>query len=364
MGALLAAVLAAAQVDAAVATGGHLRSSAPGDASATRIVDVEPKLGATIEDPGFSLQGRYAPQLWTGDTTSVRHDALLSESWQQTPNLRWGAQQGFRYGSNQAVWDPGLKRPFDTLEPLLPIVSDELSAHGDLGFGYLLSRTASFNVGVGYLVYGGASAASQKILPLQQGPQIYSGIDQELTRSDRLSTSLYASHSFVSDGTQSSLIELTEGWERTLGPSTRTTLTGGASVRRRSSDDLLPVATAALQHDVLGRTRKVELRALVELKPYQSRLTGNLVERADLGASLRWVFGNELWIRLRAAAAKELGSARYLVGAVDGSWRLSGNLSLAAGVASYWPQLQAPAAGGSTQWMAFSALTFATHQPI
>jgi hypothetical protein len=364
VGALLAAVLAAAQIDAAVATGGHFRSSAPGEVGASRLLDVEPKLAATLEDPGFSLQGRYAPLLWTGDTTSVRHDGSLSGWWQQTPNLRWSAQQSVRYGPNEAVWDPGLKRPFDTLEPLLPIVSDELSAAGGVGFGYVLSRTAALNAGVGYLVYGGASAASRKILPLQQGPQIYSGLDQELTRTDRLSTSLYASHSFVSDGTQSSLIELTEGWERTLDRSTRTTLSAGASVRHRSSDDLLAVATAALQHDVLERTQRVELRALIELKPYQSRLTGNVVERADVGTSVRWVLGNELWIRARAAAAKELGAARYLVGAVDGSWRLGANLSFAAGVEAFLQQLQGVDAGASTRWMAFTALTFTTHQPI
>jgi hypothetical protein len=79
--ALLAALLAAAQVDAAVATGGYLRSSAPGEPGGSRLVEIEPKLAATIEDPGRWLQARYAPLLWSGDTSNVRHDAVLSGWW-------------------------------------------------------------------------------------------------------------------------------------------------------------------------------------------------------------------------------------------------------------------------------------------
>jgi hypothetical protein len=358
LGALLAAVLAAAQIDTAVSTGASLRSSAPGELGGTRLMELQPSLSATLHDPGLSLQGRYAPLLWTGDTTSMRHDALLSGSWEQTRNLRWVAQQQIKYGPNEAVWDPGLKRPFDTLEPLLPIVSDEVASDTELGFGYLLTRNVAVNAGIGYLVYGGASAASRNILPLQQGPQLYAGIDQELTRNDRLSTSLYASQTFVSDGTQNSLLELTEGWDRKLGPATRTQLSAGASVRRQSGTDLLPVATASVQHDLLARTQRFELQALLQLKPHQSRLTGDLVERADIESSLRWVLRQDLWIRARAAAAKEAGAAQYLVGAIDGSWRVHGDLSLGAGIEAFSQRLPGSDGASSTRWMAFSALTF------
>jgi hypothetical protein len=361
LGALLAAVLAAAQIEAAISTGANLRSAAPGELGGSRLVDLHPSLTATLEDPGLSLQARYAPLLWTGDTTSMRHDALLSGTWQQTRNLRWAAQQQLRYGPNEALWDPGIKRPFDTLEPLLPIVPDELSSDTELGFGYLVSRNVAVNAGIGYLVYGGASAASRNILPLQQGPQLYAGIDQELTRNDRLSTSLYASQTFVSGGTENSLVELTEGWERKLGAATRAQLSAGASVRRRSGVDLLPVASAALQHDVLARTQRFELQALVQLKPHQSRLTGDLVERADVESSVRWVLRQDLWIRARAAAAREIGAAQYLVGAIDGAWRLHGDLSFTAGVEAFTQRLPASVGSASTQWMAFSALTF-THR--
>jgi hypothetical protein len=155
---------------------------------------------------------------------------------------------------------------------------------------------------------------------------------------------------------------LSEGWQRQLGPATRSRLALGGSVyswaRPESvSAGLFPVASVSLEHDLLERSQRLELRALAELGPHQSRLSGDLVERAESGASARWVMEKNCSLRGRGALAKELGGARLLLGTLDAVYRLRPDISFTAGFEALWQEV--PAQPASFHWMAFSALNVA-----
>jgi hypothetical protein len=362
---LLAVLLAAgARLDAGVETGGHLRSPMLDEPDTARLAEVTPSLTALYQEPGLGLTARYAPRLFLGDVRGIRHDALLGANWQESRNTNLAFSQSFHYGRSEFTWDPGARRPFDNLEALLPLVPDELFSDTEAGFSRLLSRNLTLNVGGGYLVYGGASRASQDLLPLQQGPQLYASLDQELTRNDRISTALFASQTFVSGGRRNSLVELSESWRRLLGPSTRSTFSAGVSGVRRTAPDYLsldvyPVGSAELEHDLLARTQRLELKALAAFAPHRSRVTGDLVERAELQASARWVVRENLSIRGRGAAARELGAARLLLSAIDVVYRPRPDLSFTVGAEALWQHLPAQPGSLAFHWVAFTALNVA-----
>jgi hypothetical protein len=351
---LLLAVMLAARVDGAIETGGQVR-----DADAARMAFVTPSLSALVAEPGLELDARYAPRLWLGDAEGIRHDALLALKWRQTPRLSWTASERFRYGRSELVWDPGTAKPFDFLETLLPVVPDELSTDAEAGFSYQATRNVSLYGAAGYAAYGGLSATSQQILPLQQGPQTYFGVDQELTRSDRLSTAFYGSHTQVSGDRRNSLLEVTEGWRHELAPRTSTRISAGVSASRRVPQDgdwsLFPVTSASIDHDLVERSQRLELRALAALGPHQSRLTGDLVERAELGASARWLLGETFSLRARAAGAQELAAARLLLTAIDASFRVKPDITWTAGAEALWQRL--PGQTTDAHLAAFAALS-------
>ena len=360
---LLGLLAAGARLEASVESGGDLRSALSGEDEqrTAQMLVVEPALSAFLEEPGAQLQARYAPRFWFGDVHGVRQEGSFLGKWQATRNLAWAATQRLRYGRSEFTWDPGSRRPFDVLEALLPVIPDELSNDSEVSFSYLLSRNVSVYAGGGFLAFGGLSPASQQILPLQRGPQTYAGVEQQLTRVDRLSTALYASHSFITGGRQNSLLEVTEGWQRQLGSATRARLAAGGSAVRRSrpqdvSKDLFPVASVSLDHDLLARAQRLELRALAELGPHQSRLTGDLLERAEVGASARWVMEENFSLRCRGAFAKEMGGARLMLGTLDAVYRLRPDISFLAGAEALLQELPAQTDTGRLHWMAFTAL--------
>jgi hypothetical protein len=364
---LLAVLLAAGpRLDAAIESGGSMRSPLQGESvqDTSRLLQIEPSLSAFLEERGAELRARYAPRFWLGDANGVRHDGELSGKWEATRNLQWTASQRLRYGRSELSWDPGARRPFDVLEALLPVVPDELVSDSELGLHYRASRNVSLYAGGGYLASGGLSQSSQQLLPLQRGPQLYAGLDQQLTRSDRISTDFYGSYTFVSGGRRNSLLEVSESWQRQLGAATRSRLALGGSIYRRArpesvSAGLFPVGSASLEHDLLGRSQRLELRALAELGPHQSRLSGDLLERAEAGASARWVMAEKFSLRGRGALAQELGGARLLLGTFDAVYRLRPDISFTAGVEALWQDLPAANAQGPFHWMAFSALNVA-----
>jgi hypothetical protein len=374
---LLAALLAAdpgARLDVAVETGAHAGTQAPGDLDrgTSHTLELEPSLAGVLARRDLDLQARYAPRLFLGDAIAaqpvgIRHSAALALSWRQSRTLQFAVAERFRYGRNEFTWDPGATRPFDFVESLLPVIPDELSTETELEFTLVPDRNLALNVSAGYVAYGGVSATSQQLLPFQHGPQLYAGLYQELTRNDRLSTELYTSHTFATGGRQSSLLKLSEGWQRQLAPATRAGLSLGASAYRKvrpgeeTSLGLFPVAAASLEHHLLERTQRLELRALAALGPRQNPLTADLVERAELGVSARWIFRDRFSIRGRAAAARELGpssgATRLALGAFDVGYRPRPEISLSAGAEAIWQQVPSQETAPAFRWVAFTALS-------
>jgi hypothetical protein len=376
---LVAALLAAgprAQVDAAVETSAHSGSDYPGPLgpAAARTLDLEPRLSVLLEEPLLQLTASYGPRLLLANggesaVLSSRQSASLAASWRQSRNLEWVASGRFRYGRSELSWDPGARHPFDSLDGLLPLITDELSTDAALGLTFVPARGLRLDAAAGYAAYGGASAASQQLVPLQRGPQIFVALSHELTRNDEVAAELYGSHTTASGGLHSSLLKLTASWRRQLAPSTRGRISLGTSLDKADDasqpggTDIFPVAAAEIEHDLLERANRIELRALAALEPHYSLLTADLQERAELGASARLVLQDRFSIRARAAAAKEVhgsaGGAHLWVSAVETSFRFRNDVSLTAGAERVWQQVApgtpVPAAG----WFAFTSLTFA-----
>ncbi|GAC1599101.1 MAG: hypothetical protein NVS4B10_10140 [Myxococcales bacterium] len=372
---LAALVLTAprARLEAAVEVGVHVGSETPDAPSlgAPRRLELSPGLTARVDESDLALEARYAPRLFLRDgggasPLGLRQTQLLSATFRASPTLQWAASERVRYGRNELGWDPGATRPLDLLETIAPLIPDELVADGALGFSLLASRTLSLNASAGYAAYGGTSAASQRLLPLQHGPQLYAGLDQELTRLDRLSTDLYGALTVASNGRRNAQVKLTESWQRLFSATTRGRLSAGASGYRRDgapdagSLGIFPVASAALEHELLERGQRVELRATACVGPHQSRLTTELLERAELSFAARWIVRDPVSIRGRAGAARELGAsgAQLFLGGLDLAWQLGPRISLAAGTQTLWQQVPAQGPAFAFRWIAFTALRF------
>jgi hypothetical protein len=375
---LLAALLLAsprARLDAGIDTSGHAGSDDPGPlgSAGARSLDVEPSLAILLEAPVLQLQARYTPRLVLANggesaVLATRQSGSLSGRWRQSRTLEWVVSERFRYGRSELTLDPGAHRPFDSLEGFLPLLSDELFNASEVGFTLQLARGLTLDAAAGYLAYGGVSAASQQLVPLQMGPQLYLALSRELTRNDQLSSELYASHTFATGDRQSSLAKWTASWKRQLAASTRSRLSFGASLDRRTrpteatSLDVFPAAEAALEHDVLDRSGRIELRALAALEPRYSSLTADIQERAELGLSARWVLHDRFSVRGRAGAARELqrGSSggHLLIGAIDAAFELRRDVSLTAGAEAMWQRVAVGTPVPASGWFAFAGLSF------
>ena len=367
---LLAALFAAARLDGAVTAGAQAGSNdaALSSGSAGSLL-LEPSLAGFFEQPGFTAEAHYTPWLRLRDGGSTwsfdkRQTASLTAALQQTRTLQWLASQRFRYGQDALTWDPGSTRPFDFVDALPAAVPDDLFTDTELGFALQPARGWALNGSAGYAAYGGASAASQQLLPLQQGPQIYLGLDHELTRSDELGAEIYASHTTASNGRQSSLAKLSSSWRRQLDSNTRARVVAGASVYEQSASGkpsataAHPVAAAEVRHTLPGRLPRIELNATAALGPHPNPLTAELVERAELAVSARWFLQDRLSLRARAASARELRSqpTQLLLGAFDASLDLGGQVALAAGTEMLWQHAQSSLP--AVRWLAFTALSF------
>ena len=368
---LLAALCAAAHLDGAVRAGAQAgsndASAIPSGAAGSLLL--EPSLAGFFEQADFSAEAHYAPwlRLRNGDAAwsfDRRQSGSLAASLRQTRSLQWMASERFRYGQDALTWDPGSTRPFDFVDALPAAVPDDLFTDTELGFSLQAARGWALNGSAGYAAYGGASAVSQRVLPLQQGPQLYLGLDHELTRSDLLAGELYSSTTSASNGRQSSLLKLTSSWRRQLDLNTRARIAGGASAYGQSAagqsfaPGLHPVAAAEISHQLPGRVPRIELSALASLGPHPNPLTAELVQRAELAVSARWFLEDKLSLRARAASARELRSqpTQLLLGAFDASLDLGGNVALAAGTELLWQRAQASLP--AVRWIAFTALSF------
>jgi hypothetical protein len=358
-----------ARLDLGVETSVHASSEIPGQLApdALRGGDIQPSLTLRVGDRTFDVESRYAARLLAtpaDSSVALRHDATLRARWDQGRNLTWLTEAHFDYGQSTFVFDPGQRRPFDSIEPVQPLIRDQLAAEGSVGISYTISRTTTVIANAAYAANGGASADSQQLVPLLRGPQLYAGLLHDVSRVDQLSTDLYASQTTSSDGRTSFVVKATGGWTRQLAVATRASASLGASVDGgdgATGNSVYPVAAAQLQHDVEARTSRIELRASTQVGPHYSVTTGELQQRAEIAASVRWVLRSDLAIRARAAAAHELTDAsragNLLIGAVDLSYRLGTDTALRCGFESVRQSAAPDVVAPTSTWFAFAAFT-------
>lgn len=358
-----------ARLDAAVETSVHASSEMPGELKPHALsgADLQPSLTLHVTDRTVDVDSRYAARFLAmpeDSSLAVHHDGSFRARWDQTRNLKWLTAATFSYGQSPFAFDAGEHRPFDSLEYVTPLIRDQLAAEGSVGMSYTASRGVTAIANVGYAAYGGASAQSQQLIPLQRGPQLYAALLQEISRIDLLTTDLYASQTTSSAGRASFVVKGSGGWARQLAVATRVSASLGASLEGRSGsagNALFPVAAAQLQHDVEARGSRVELRATAQLGPHYSLTTADLRQRAEVAASARWIVREDLSIRARAAAARELGDSaqagNLFIGAIDLSLRLGANSSLRCGFEAVHQRVAPDVLAPTAPWFVFAAFT-------
>lgn len=357
-----------ARIDVDLLTEVHASSALPGELGpdALRGGDLQPAIGVRLDDRAFQLQSRFAPRLLASGHSilAVREEGSLDLRWQRSRSLTLVGGGRFGYGRSAFNWDPGTRRPFDSIENVLPLIRDQLSVEGELGFTFAAARGVTVVGSAGYSANGGASARSQQLIPLQRGPQIYAAVVQDLSRTDQLTTDVYASRTTRSGGRVSSVVKATGAWSRQIEVATRASASVGASLDRGAGSGggkLFPVGSAALDHEVPARSSRLELRANALVGPHYSLATADLQQRAEVGASVRWVFRNDLSVRGRAAVAREIGdgsrAGSLLIGAFDVGLRLGPHASLSAGLEQVRQRLPSDVSAAPSAWFAFAALT-------
>lgn len=358
-----------ARLDATVETSVHAASEMPGELApdALRGGDLQPSLRLLVLDRQFEVESRYAARLLAmpGDSgLALRHDGSLRARWDQSRNLTWVTSARFDYGQSAFVFDPGERRPFDSIENVLPLIRDQIAAEGSVGMTYAAARGVTAIASLGYAAYGGASAQSQQLMPLQRGPQLYAALVQDLSRIDQFTTEIYGSQSMSSDGRASYVVKASGGWTRQLAPATRVSASAGASLDGGSGSTgsaIFPVASTQLQHDLEARTTRIELRATAQVGPHYSLMTADLQQRAELAASARWVLREDLSIRARAAAAREIADAsragNLFIGAVDLAYRFGTDTSLRCGFESVRQSVAPDTLAPTSAWFVFAAFT-------
>ena len=329
--------------------------------------DLQPSLMLHVADRTLEVDSRYAARLLAmpdDSSLAVHHDGSFRARWDQSRNLRWLTAATISYGQSAFGFDPGEHRPFDSLEYVTPLIRDQVAAEGSVGVTYAASRGVTAIANVGYAANGGTSAQSQQLIPLQRGPQLYAALVQEVSAIDQFTTDLYASQTTSSEGRTSFVVKGAGGWARQLAVATRASAAVGASLEGRSGaagNALFPVAAAQLQHDVEARGSRVEIRATAQLGPHYSLTTADLQQRAEVAASARWIVREDLSIRLRAAAARELGNSaqagNLFIGAIDLSLRLGANASLRCGFEAVRQRVAPDVLAPTAPWFAFTAFT-------
>jgi hypothetical protein len=355
------------RLDAAVETAVHASSDMTGELSprALRGGDVQPSLTLGIADRTVQIESRYAARLLampSDSSVALRHDGSLRARIEQSRNLTWNMGARFDYGQSGFVFDPGEGRPFDSIENVLPLIRDQLAAEGSIGMTYAAARGVTAIANVGYAAAGGTSAQSQQLMPLQRGPQVYAALVQDISRVDQFTTNLYGSQTTSSGGRTSFVVKGTAAWARQLAAATRASAALGASFDGgdgSTASAVFPVASAQVQHELAARGSRIELRANGQIGPHYSLMTADLRQRAEFSASARWFPRDDLSIRVRGAAARELGggAGNLFIGAVDLSLRLSTLTSLRCGVESVRQRVASDALAPSSAWFAFASFT-------
>ena len=153
-----------------------------------------------------------------------------------------------------------------------------------------LSPLVSWLFSVGYTYSGGANAAAQAQIPLQQGPKGATGALWSVTPNDNLAFLLSGSESKFSSGPEATLANVTTSWSHVWSRTTATDLIGGVggfhsvvpaqgTSPARTENKVLPVAGVALRES--STTRAFDWRNSIAFlaAPLPDQINGVVNER-------------------------------------------------------------------------------------
>jgi hypothetical protein len=221
---------------------------------------------------------------------------------------------------------------------------------------------------VGYQVSGGADAVARTVLPFQSGPFGELSASYAASRRDHVITTLTTSEASFSSGPESLLMEVDEGWRRSLSRVTDLTLTLGASeAGARTSAfaargfETHPVAEAVLEQRHARPEGHVDVRFGVRLGPVVNRLVGIVDERVGGTLTASHTYRRVTTHALAGASQSVPASGVYATSLVAGelgvAYALRDFVTFDLGVRGLWQRQQVPEAV-FLQGTVFAGVTF------
>ncbi len=334
-----------------------------------------PGLALRVADPRWELEAGYAPRLTAQAVnnasfgTEVLHGGTLGAAWHGT-RLRLSLREDLLYGdesfSSLAATMPTTSLPM--LETL-PVATS---------FRYVDSRTAltsvvkashrwALDASFQFVSSGGIGAASQGLIPYQQGPSGDVSAEYRASHADRLTTDVSVARLVFSSGPESTLVEATEAWGRALSRTAEAVLRGGVVTGAAGGGgepqhgDVWPYAELSLHGELPER---VKVQGSMLLAPVVDRLTGLVDERAQGFASARWTFAPRWSLRVEGAVAQsvqihEKDALTVVLGETAVAWITSRDLVMELGTRGAWQEFTTVAS--PPQWVCFVAATFTSH---
>ena len=352
MGAALALILAGAlavdpvvKTDLGLAASAFARAEVPGTgAGPAGGLALVPSATTHVLRRDLTLELAYAPTLLAdsdGQTVAARHALRLALKLPESSRLELAAKVKASYGKDELLIDPGDEAPFAFLSRMLPVIPDLLDTEADLSGSYQLSPTLRADASLGFEAFGGVSARSQRLIPLEIGPGLYLGLEHGLSPLSTLGATVYLSTSFISDERRMDSLQLAATFHQAVTRTLALSLSAGASADRSVDEGLArsslsPALQAELEAKLPGRLSAWQLLFLGAYGPHTDPLTGELHDRIDASAVARLAVHERLTLQARVGAAREQDSAvergaSLAVAGADLGYAFPGGFSLGGG---------------------------------
>ncbi len=248
-------------------------------------LEYDPRLFLVVDVSGGAPELTRA-SAFRQSAQAIQRAQFLAEGRPDRPwTLRLGASG--TYGRDDLRSPTWVGQPVPTADRVLYV---DARATADVEVRTSRQSTLTFAGGVYHV--GGADAAAQSVLPLQDGVAAEVALSRDLTRRDELAIAVAAKASRFSTGVDSALLRAAATWQHEATRAVTVRLGGGVAgsrSRAASADVLLkaaPWAEAALRR-AAGPSR-VEVDGGLRLEPMIDSLTGGVDERLVGSLALGW----------------------------------------------------------------------------
>ena len=294
-------------------------------------VDIEntPGLDLALDWPTTSLALEYAPHLYWSEVvgpdpspTLLLHTggARLST---RDERLSITIAQTFAVGDQSFARLSSERRPLESDAPVGVMSSPELEllpgptvlrvteAETSASLRYDWSQRVSTELRPSLGVSGGATTASQTVLPRQRTAGIDASLDVLASRSDTLNTTVGVADASVSNGYDHLLVSWVETWSRSFALASGAALGAGVAFQETidpadaSSTQWRPIGVARAWHTLYARAMQVHLRSELGHQPRLNVLTGALQGQLYASAEAELAAGD-------TSLALTLGAAQTL----------------------------------------------------